>query len=82
MNEWSGSILTSETALTNNERLALWILKRGSSPLFFKSFKKPVKEIHFDQPKYREVAGGLVKNCITGEVHEPTTVYGHHELWL
>jgi hypothetical protein len=81
MNEWSGSILTGETALTNSERLALWILKRGDKPLFLKAFKKPVKEIQFDQPKYRAVAGGLVKNCITGEVHQPLTRYYDEDWW-
>ena len=44
MNEWNGRIFTSEKALTNNERLALWILKRSSEPLYFKSFTKAEEE--------------------------------------
>lgn len=75
MTEWNGSIFTSLTALTNSERLALWVLKRGDTPLFFKAFKKPVKpmlERPLSEPRHRPLANGLIKDTLTGEVLEPT----------
>lgn len=39
--EWRGSIFTGLDALDNNERLALWILKRGRTPLWFNYWKRP-----------------------------------------
>ena len=66
-------ITKSTTPLTNAERLAQWIIKRGDTPLFFKSFKKPVRPL--SEPKYRTLSNGMIKNTITGDVLEPTTHY-------
>ena len=38
--EWNGSIFTGLNALTNTERLALWILKRGNKRMFFTFWKR------------------------------------------
>jgi hypothetical protein len=38
--EWKGSIFTGLTALDNNERLALWIIKRGPQRMFFNYWRR------------------------------------------
>jgi len=33
--EWGGFVTTGLKALSNQERLALWIIKRGPKPMWF-----------------------------------------------
>lgn len=64
-------ITKSTVPLTNTERLAEWIMKRNE-PLYFKAFKKVERQKdNVIELRRRPVAGGLVKDTLTGEVHEP-----------